>query len=83
MDTINRLITEVWLKIFFKYLGRRHPQILITLLLDLDLTKRQIQIMCLRYISRLSWDEVVVKVNYEKRNVMLLHKDCINKYISL
>lgn len=37
MDTINRLITEVWLKIFFKYLGRRHPQILITLLLDSNL----------------------------------------------
>lgn len=83
METINRLCTEVWLKLFFGYLGRRHPQILITLLLDLDLTRKQFQIICLRYISKLGWDEVAYRVGYEKRNTMLLHKDCIQKFIYL
>lgn len=85
MHELKRKIISLWLHFWLKRIAFKYPKFFITLLTDLDISKRQMLIMQCRYIDRLSFKQIpdVKGVNCELRHVMREHKTVIDKLINL
>lgn len=75
---VNNELHKLWIKGFLKRLGKRNPLILSELIESFPLLKKEKNILTLRYIKNLSWDEIPDIVHLSKSRVMQLHKNCIN-----
>lgn len=77
LQRMNDEIVKVWLILFLKRIGKKQPEFLMSLLNDLNISNKQIEIMKARYIDKLSWDNIPPIVHRELRTVYKLHKEVI------
>lgn len=84
-EKLKRFIISIWLHFFLMRIGSKHPNFLSDLLTDINVTKRQRQIVMSRYIDKLKFKEItgVKGINCELRHVMREHKTVIDKIINL
>lgn len=78
-----REVIKIWILSFLKRLGMKTPNFLSSLFDELPVSNKAKQIMKLRYIEKLSWDNIPDKVFYSKSRVMQIHKHCIDILIHL
>lgn len=85
VDAVKHKIIALWLHFFLKRIGSKHPDFLLTLLDDLNVSNRHKIIIKSRYIDKLKFKQIpaVKGINCELRQVMNLHKEVIDKIIKL
>lgn len=85
VDAVKHKIIALWLHFFLKRIGSKHPDFLLALLDDLNVSNRHKIIIKSRYIDKLKFKQIpgIKGVNCELRQVMNLHKEVIDKLIKL
>lgn len=85
VDVVKRKVIALWLHFFLNRIGSKHPEFLLALLDDLNVSNRHKIIIKSRYIDKLKFKQIpgVKGVNCELRQVMNLHKEVIDKIIKL
>lgn len=80
MVNVNKFLHSQWIKGFLKRLGKRYPSFLIDFIEQLPISKKEKQILKLRYIENKNWDEIPEEkgIFLSKSRVMQLHQNCIN-----
>lgn len=82
---VKRKVIALWLHFFLNRIGSKHPEFLLALLDDLNVSNRHKIIIKSRYIDKLKFKQIpgIKGVNCELRQVMNLHKEVIDKLINL
>lgn len=85
VDVVKRKVIALWLHFFLNRIGSKHPEFLLALLDDLNVSNRHKIIIKSRYIDKLKFKQIpgVKGVNCKLRQVMNLHKEVIDKIIKL
>ena len=82
VELLKNKIFRLFITCFLTMLGELCPDFVNKMIDEMHLSKRQAEIIRLRYISGLKFEAIPDLVHCELRNVFKLHKDYIDRLVS-